>query len=161
MSAYQPLFFTEKEIGSDAHYRIGISYFERTGVEKDTKKVIRHFEIAAMAGHERARYYLGYIEADSGNMERAIKYWTFSASAGQKESMMMIKESFEKGLVQTDAYELMLKAYNHSCEEMRSKARDDAAYFEENGVRSGQVFSDYCPDECDSPNIAQRANCQP
>jgi hypothetical protein len=45
------------------------------------------------------------------------------------ESMAAIKKLFERGLVQSDLYELTLKAYNSSCEEMRSKAREDAAYF--------------------------------
>ena len=91
-----------------------------------------------MAGHESARYNLGYIEySSSGNTERAIKHWMISASAGHRESMAVIRRPFKRGLVQTDAYELMLKAYNHSCEEMRSKVREDAAYFKENGVRRG------------------------
>ena len=91
-----------------------------------------------MAGHETARFNLGYIEySSSGNTERAIKHWMISASAGHRESMAVIRRPFKRGLVQTDAYELMLKAYNHSCEEMRSKVREDAAYFKENGVRRG------------------------
>jgi TPR repeat protein len=116
------------ELGSsDAHYQIGYLYYKGLGVEKDAKKAIHHYELAAMAGHEMARYNLGVIEYKSGNMERAIKHWTISASAGQKKSMTAIQTSFDWGLVQTDAYELMLKVYTDSCEEMRSKAREDAA----------------------------------
>ena len=118
------------ELGSsEAHYRIGASYFDGEGVEKDMKKSIHHLELAAMIGHESARFDLGYMEYNSGNMERAIKHWMISASAGQKESMASIQAEFECGHVQSDVYELTLNAHNHSCEEMRSKAREDAAYF--------------------------------
>jgi TPR repeat protein len=126
------------ELGSSmALYQIGGAYNEGWGVEKDMKKAIHHFELAAMAGHAIARYNLGYIEADSGNMERAMKHWTISASAGDSKSMTAIQTLFEEGNVRTDAYELTLKSYNHSCEEMRSKAREDAGYVDQNGMRRG------------------------
>jgi len=67
-------------------------------------------------------------------MERAIKHWTISASAGCRDSMTAIHREVERGRVQIDLFELTLKACNDSCAEMRSKARDDAAYFFENGV---------------------------
>jgi TPR repeat protein len=116
------------ELGSsEAHYLIGGVYYEGLIIEKDMKKAIHHLELAAMAGHESARYYLGCIEYKFGNMERAIKHWTISASAGHRESMAAIIRPFNRGLVQNDVYELILKAYNDSCEEMRSKAREEVA----------------------------------
>ena len=120
------------ELGSCmAHFRIGM------GVGKDVKKAIHHFELAAMAGHETARYYLGVNEYISGNLERAIKHWMISASAGHSKSMTSIQELIEMGHVQSDVYENMLKAHNDSCAEMRSKAREDAAYLIVNGVTRG------------------------
>jgi hypothetical protein len=62
--------------------------------------------IAAMAGYESARFNLGCIEYNSGNMERAIKHWTISASAGCRDSMMAIQSEFEREIVQTDLFEL-------------------------------------------------------
>jgi TPR repeat protein len=38
------------------------------------KKAKFHFEAAAMAGHEVARYNLGIWEANSGNKEQAVKH---------------------------------------------------------------------------------------
>ena len=126
------------ELGSsEAHYRVSASYYQGKGVQKDVKKAIHHEELAAMAGHESARYNLGVGEYNSGNFERAIKHWTISASAGHGESMASIQELFERGHVNSDLYELTLKAYNDSCAEMRSKAREDAAYFKENGLTHG------------------------
>jgi hypothetical protein len=40
-----------------------------------------------------------------------------------------IQRAFKRGLIQTDVYEQTLKAYDVSCAEMRSKARDGAARF--------------------------------
>ena len=132
------LYTRAAEIGSsEAHYHIAGAYVNGESVEKNMKKAIHHLELAAMAGHETARYNPGVIEYNSGNMERAIKHGMISASAGQKESMASIQELFETGHVNSDLYELTLKAYNDSCAEMRSNARKDAAYFIENGVTRG------------------------
>ena len=65
---------------SKAHLCIGVGY--DYGHEGDLKKAKFHYEAAAMAGHEVVQFNLGNFEAQSGNMERAMKYWTISASAG-------------------------------------------------------------------------------
>jgi TPR repeat protein len=54
------------------------------------KKAKFHLEAAAMAGHEIARSKLGFIEADDGNTERAIKHWTIAASAGMGNTLPCI-----------------------------------------------------------------------
>ena len=46
------------------------------------KKAKFHYEAAAMAKHELARYNVGIIEAKSGNMERAVKHWRIAAAGG-------------------------------------------------------------------------------
>jgi TPR repeat protein len=108
------------ELGSSkAHNELFLAYSEGLGVEKDTKKAIHHYELAAMAGHEEARFSLGFIEYESGNMERAMKHWVISASAGDGESMPLIKRGFKTRHVKRDVYELTLKAYNDSCDAMR------------------------------------------
>jgi TPR repeat protein len=80
------------ELGSsDAHATIGDAYLRGLGGVKDVKKAIHHLELAAMAGHETARYNLGDMEDKSGNMERAIKHWMISASAGDSASAKLPK----------------------------------------------------------------------
>ena len=116
------------ELGSSrARYEIGRAYCQGKGVEIDMKNAKQHFELAAMAGYELARYSLGCIEYISGNVERAVKHWMISASAGHDRSMTKIQEEFEEGLIQSDVYELTLKAYGGSLAEMRSLVRDDVA----------------------------------
>ena len=77
-----------------------------------------------MAGHEVARYNLGSLEAKSGNLERAIKHWTIAASAGEYLSMHALITFFEEGVVSRESINSTLAAYNNSCAEIRSEARD-------------------------------------
>ena len=107
---------------SQAHYQLGI-HFDKGGVVKKAKF---HFEAAAMAGHEMARYNVGTMEAESGNIERAMKHWIIAASAGECYAMHEFRESFEKGRVSRESIDSTLAAYNSSCAEMRSEARDSS-----------------------------------
>lgn len=116
------------ELGSiRALYAIGTAYFLGEGVDIDRENAKHYFELAAMAGHELARFDVGRMENDCGNAKRAIKHWVISASAGHDNSMKAIRSSLEQGLVERDEYKLTLKAYIDSSTEMRSETRDDAA----------------------------------
>jgi TPR repeat protein len=105
---------------SDAHSNLGILYHEGGYM----KKAKFHFEAAAMAGHDGARYNLGGFEANSGNLERAAKHWTIAASAGHYNAMYTLQFGFQQGGVSRELIESTLTAYNNSCVEMRSEARD-------------------------------------
>jgi TPR repeat protein len=105
---------------SQAHYQLG-SINNEGG---DLKKAKFHFEAAAMAGHEVARYNLGCMNFHSGNILQGLKHWTITASAGDYAAMHSMLIEFEKGLVSRDAIDSTLTAYNTSCVEMRSEARD-------------------------------------
>jgi TPR repeat protein len=107
---------------SQAHYNLGSIYHEGG----DLKMTKSHYEAAAMAGHEMARCNLGFIEGTSGNVERAVKHWTIAASSGCYTAMHALRKCFERGEVGRDAMNSTLTAYNNSCAEMRSEARDAA-----------------------------------
>jgi TPR repeat protein len=92
--------------------------------EGDMKKAKFHLEAAAMAGNEVARCIVGVMEHVAGNVERAVKHWTIAASAGDYEAMHNLRTGFENGLVSRESIDSILAAYNNSCAEMRSKARD-------------------------------------
>jgi hypothetical protein len=64
------------------------------------------------------------MEAEYGNMERAVKHWTIAASAGQYYAMNHLRTGFEKGYVSRESINSTLVAYNDSCAEVRSEARD-------------------------------------
>ena len=103
-----------------AHNSLGFIYHHRG----DLKKAKFHFEAAAMAGDEMARCKLGYMEFVSGNMDRALKHCTIAASAGSYTSMHALINQFKKGFVSRESINSTLTAYNNSCAEMRSEARD-------------------------------------
>ena len=108
---------------SQAHHNMADFYY----VGGYMKKAKFHFEAAAMAGHEIARCNLGVMEVKSGNMELAVKHWTISASGGCYQSMHHLRESFKEGYVSRESINSTLAAYNSSCAEMRSEARDAAS----------------------------------
>jgi hypothetical protein len=60
------------------------------------------------------------------NMEQAAKHWIIAASTGDYGAMYNLQKSFEFGFVCyiRDAINSTLTAYNNSCAEMRSEARD-------------------------------------
>ena len=103
-----------------AHNNLGIIYEG----EGNLKKAKFHVEDAAMAGSEVARYNIGYMEEQLGNMDRAIKHWTIAASAGDYDAMNELRLSFEEGSVSRESIDSTLVAYNNSCAEVRSEARD-------------------------------------
>jgi hypothetical protein len=115
------LYTKSAELGcSKAHSHLGMIYC--TG--GDLKKAKFHFEAAAMAGCEVARSNLGGLEAQSGNLERAIKHWTIAASAGHCIAMHNLLVYLKKGFVRRESIDSTLAAYNNSCAEFRSEARD-------------------------------------
>ena len=77
-----------------------------------------------MAGHEDARHKLGFLEAQSGNMERAMKHFTIAASAGNHHAMSDLLGALTRGYVSRDTIDSSLEAYNNACVEMRSESRD-------------------------------------
>jgi TPR repeat protein len=105
---------------SQAHYLLGYDYRQRG----DSKKAKFHYEAAAMAGHDGARFILANMEFDSGNVEQAVKHWIIAASAGSYHAMNTMRKLFENGLVSRESIDSTLTTYNNSCAEMRSEARD-------------------------------------
>jgi TPR repeat protein len=115
------LFTKAAELGSSqAHYQVGVLCYEGG----DMKKAKFHFEAAAIAGHEEARYSLGCMEQESGIRERAVKHWMIAASAGDCYAMHALRTWFEQDHVSRAEIDSTLAAYNNSCKEMRSEARD-------------------------------------
>jgi TPR repeat protein len=120
------------ELGSSkAHFSLGSIYHEGG----DLKKEKLHYEAAAMAGHEMARNTFGTMEAQSGNMGQAVKHWTIAASAGEYNAMHNLLGALKRGVVSRELIHSTLSAYNNSCAEMRSEARD--AFIQLSIVRNG------------------------
>jgi hypothetical protein len=121
------LYARSAELGfSKAHYDLG-DFYDKGG---NMKRAKFHFEAAAMAGDEEARYNLGCIENNSGNLERAFKHLKIAASAGCFRAMHTLLVDFKEGSVSRESIDTTLAAYNESCAEMRSKARDKRISYE-------------------------------
>jgi TPR repeat protein len=115
------LYSRAADLGSSkAHFALGDIY-HKGGVMKKAKF---HFEAAAMAGDVVARNKLGNMEYNSGNMKRAFKHWIIAASAGNFHAMDTLRVSFKEGFISKESINSTLTAYNNSCAEMRSEARD-------------------------------------
>ena len=53
-----------------------------------------------------------------------MKHWNIAASAGCYRAMYHLISCFKKGAVSRESIDSTLTAYNDSCAEMRSEARD-------------------------------------
>jgi TPR repeat protein len=104
----------------DGTIYLGDIYFEGG----DLKKAKFHFEAAAMAGDDVARFNIGSIEFNSGNIEQALKHWTIGASAGHYYAMYNLLIAMKKGDISRELVNSTLEAYNNSCAKMRSEDRD-------------------------------------
>ena len=74
------------------------------------------------------------MEYLSGNVERAIKHWKIAASAGHYGAMHSLIVALKQGHgVSRDEIKSTLTAYNKSCAEMRSEARE--VFLQQNQAR--------------------------
>jgi TPR repeat protein len=67
-----------------AHAALAETYHIIEGVEKDLEKFILHLELAAIGGHEHARYTLGTVELQKGNNNKAMKHFIIAARSGRR-----------------------------------------------------------------------------
>jgi tetratricopeptide (TPR) repeat protein len=115
------------ELGdADAHCGLGMLYYNGTGVEKDEKKFVYHFEQAAIGGHTSARGLLAAHEIENGRSERAVKHCIINANLGCDESLKYIKMLFVQGVASKEEYAAALRGYQAAVNETKSAERDKA-----------------------------------
>ena len=109
------------ELGDvEAHYRLAGMYHGGRGVETDMGKEIQHLEEAAIGGHPDARYHLGCNEMRNGNIERAVKHWTISATQGDNDSIKKLFDMFKEGFMTKDDLAGALRAHQAAVDAMNS-----------------------------------------
>ena len=64
------------------------------------------------------------MEYTSGQREPALKHWEIAASAGNYDVMLNLLGALNQGVFSRESINSILAAYNNSCVEMRSEARD-------------------------------------
>ena len=121
------------ELGNaHAHYQLSLMYYDGEGVEKDEGKELYHLEEAAIAGHADARYNLGCVENDNGNVERAVKHWIISATQGYDGAIKALMVAFKKGFVEKEELAFALRAHKAAEDATKSPQRDAAEEYHRN-----------------------------
>ena len=121
------LYQRASELGcADGHVKLGNSYHQGEGIEKNKKKAIHHYQIAAILGNELARYALGIIELEDGNMDQGMRHFIIAAKCGLEEALDEVKRGYTNELVTKNDFEMTLRAYQASHDETRSEQRDRA-----------------------------------
>ena len=114
-----------------AYYNIGNAYLQGRGVERDEKKAIHYWELAAMRGDVFSRHNLGCDDGNAGNMDRAFKHFMIAVEGGDNESLKSIKQMYKDGYATKDEYAKALEAYQEYLVEVKSDDRDKAAEYDE------------------------------
>ena len=115
------------ELGvADAHYSLSGLYHYGKGVERNLGKIIHHLEEAAIGGHQEARYNLGRVERNKGNIERAVKHWVIAATQGDDKSTKALIEEFKGGNVSKDDLASALRAHQAAVDATKSPQREAA-----------------------------------
>ena len=122
------LYHQAGELGHVAAYRsIGTLYSKGEGVQIDKKKANHYYELAAIAGDTVARNNLGGLEANAGNMDRALRHYMIAVKSGWSDSLKCIKLLYTHGHATKEDYNKALQLYQEYLGEIKSDQRDKAA----------------------------------
>jgi len=113
-----------------AYCCIGYAYKSGEGVKRDMKKAEHYTELAAIKGNGIARFNLGIMEAQTGNMDRALKHYLIAVRTGYK-SLNDIKHMYTNGHATKEDYTKALLLYQEYLSEIKSTQRDKAAAADE------------------------------
>ena len=81
----------------EAHYQLSVLYEDGLGVDRNTRKNMKHLEQAAIGGHPSARYNLGVREGRRGRPDRAVRHYVIAATLGHNGSMEKREGVYRKG----------------------------------------------------------------
>ena len=122
------LFVRAGDLGhSKAYCCVGYVYENGSGVDIDKKKATHYYNLAAIGGDVYARYSLGVVEENAGNMNRALTHYMIAAGGGMDNSLKTIQELYTNGHATKDDYTKALRAYQAYLAEIKSTQRDKAA----------------------------------
>ena len=106
-----------------------MAYLHGRGVERDMKKAVHYWELAAMGGHVATRHNLGISEGLDGNIDRALKHFMIAVNFGDNDSLENIKQMYMDGDATKEDYAKALRAYQTYLVEIKSPQRDEAAAY--------------------------------
>jgi len=115
------------ELGyADAYKMIGNYYEEGIAVEQDRSKALAFYEVSAKKGSIYAHGTLIPFHGENGDFQRSTKHMKVVASAGCKDSMNGLMVYYRANSLPKDDLTQILRAFQSSSNEMKSKDRDDA-----------------------------------
>ena len=116
------------ELGDmDAHYNLSLMYSHGEGVEKDDKKELYHLEEAAIGGHVLARHNIGFFEESKRRPFRAIRHYIIAAKMGYDDSLGVLKEFAEEGMVSKEDLTSAIRGHQAAVDATKSPQRETAA----------------------------------
>ena len=116
------MFTRAAELGyAEAYVGIGLCYKEGLAVERDMAKVFEFHEVAAKKGSLQAHRYLAVVDT-----QNCIEHLKLAACAGAKESMDDLMVKYKQKLLSKEDLTQTLRAFQASCNEMKSKDREEA-----------------------------------
>jgi len=165
------LFSVDKPLfeSSTAHFSIANAYLHGIGVEKNRSKATYYWKLAAMGGHESARYNLGVTAELDDNLNRAMKHYMIAAKAGYNNALAKVGKGHKAGYASKDDYVSTLRAFKVCRDNMSSNQRDNAAASEPQGINYAKTelnndhqrlanFCAICREELNKPSIEYQAN---
>jgi TPR repeat protein len=110
-----------------AHFQLSVMYENGQGVKMDEKKEVYHCEQAAIGGHPEARCDLGFVEVESGRIDRAVKHFIIAAKLGHDGSIEALKDLYADGYVSKEDFASALRAHQAAIDATKSPQREAAA----------------------------------
>ena len=100
--------------------------FYRKDAQKDDKKAVHYWKLAAIGGDINSRHNLACINKRDGDHKRAYKHFLICAKAGYEPSLHAVKDGFQNGYVTKDEYGAALRAYQKQHGDRKSARREEA-----------------------------------
>ena len=122
------MYIRAAELGNaEAYYMIGAAFIqEGIVVERDESKTFEFWKVAAKKGSIYAHRELGLVHKKNGNISESIRHWKVAASAGDQESITHLMKSYKEKELSKEGLSKILRAFQISSNEMKSKDRDEA-----------------------------------
>lgn len=123
----------------EAQYRLGINYFDGTGVPKDTKKGIDLINTAAKSGHSRAYKSLGDISyfgfcGFEKNLDFAIEKYNSSISCETEDEISNAYLNLSRCYQQKKQYDTAVSVLMLGAEKGSADCQNELGIFYENGT---------------------------
>ena len=116
---------------SGAASYLGYVYSMVDNGHKDETKGRKYLEDAVTMGDVKARFFLGFIEAQNDNIDLAIRHWKLAAAAGDTVSMKHLWEFFHQGMLEKAEVVKALRVHKETCDAINSVERERRKLFNE------------------------------